>query len=113
MISVLTIPGVVRLKAVVDEQMVGFIAGDPHPGENLGWITTLGVLDSYRRRGIARALLNLCEEKMNLKKVRLCVRRGNAPAIALYHTSGYRIVDTWYNYYRSGEDALVLEKKRV
>ena len=112
LIAVLTLPKIVRLKAEVDGKMVGFIAGDPHSREGVGWIATLGVLPEYRRRGIAAALLQACEQELALPNLRLSVRRSNDPALALYYKSGYHIVDVWRNYYHSGEDALVLEKKR-
>jgi ribosomal protein S18 acetylase RimI-like enzyme len=110
LIAVLTLPKIIRLKAVVDDKMVGFITGDPHPQERVGWIATLGVLPEYRRLGIASALLERTEREMNLPNVRLSVRRSNEAAITLYHKYGYRMVDVWRNYYHSGEDALVLEK---
>ena len=113
LIAVLTMPKIVRLKAVVEEnKMVGFIAGDPHPRDGVGWIATLGVLPEYRRLGIAAALLEQCEQELNLPNVRLSVRRSNEPALALYRKFGYQMVDVWRAYYHSGEDALVLEKRR-
>jgi len=112
LIAVLTMPKVVRLKAVVDDKMAGFIAGDPHPREQLGWIATLGVLPAYRRLGIAEALLAKCEEELGLPRVRLSVRRSNEAALALYQKASYQMVETWRRYYHSGEDALVLEKRR-
>ncbi len=113
LIAVLTFPKIVRLKAVAGGKMVGFIAGDPHPREGVGWIATLGVLPHYRRLGIASALLNQCEQELYLPNIRLSVRRSNDPALDLYRKFGYRMVDVWRNYYHSGEDALVLEKKMV
>lgn len=110
LISVLTLPGVVRLKAVCEGKLVGFAAGDPHPDEEIGWITTIGVLPAYQRQGIGRRLLERCEEAMGQRLVRLCVRKGNTPALAMYRSMGYTQISTWPNYYRSGEDALVLEK---
>lgn len=110
LIAVLTLPKVVRLKAVVDGKMVGFIAGDPHSREGVGWIATLGVLPDYRRKGIAAALLQACEQELALPNLRLSVRRSNLPALSLYYRSGYHDIDVWRNYYHSGEDALVLEK---
>lgn len=112
LIAVLSLPKIVRLKAVVDGKMVGFIAGDPHPKEGIGWIATLGVLPPYRRMGIAAELLERCEREMDLPSNRLSVRRSNEPALALYRKFGYQMVDVWRGYYHSGEDALVLEKRR-
>jgi ribosomal-protein-alanine N-acetyltransferase len=112
LIAVLTLPKIIRLKAAVDSKMVGFIAGDPHPREGVGWIATLGVLPQYRRMGIAAALLEKCEQALTQPSIRLSVRRSNDPALALYRKFGYQMVDVWRNYYHSGEDALVLEKRR-
>lgn len=112
LVAVLTLPRVVRLKAVVDGKMAGFIAGDPQPREELGWISTLGVLPEYRRQGIAEKLLELCEEELSFPRVRLSVRRSNEPALGLYKKAGYQMVDVWKKYYHNGEDALVLEKRR-
>jgi len=92
--------------------MVGFIAGESKRSEGVGWVTTLGVLPSYRRHGIASALLATCEEKLAMPHIRLSVRRSNQTAIQLYLGVGYRQTDVWPRYYYGGEDALVLEKER-
>jgi ribosomal protein S18 acetylase RimI-like enzyme len=113
LIAVLTMPNIVRLKATSDEHMVGFIAGEPRLPEQIGWITTIGVAPEFRRLGVATSLLDLCEGQMGLPFVRLCVRRSNFGAIRLYSNRGYRQVSVWANYYSGGEDALVLEKKRL
>jgi ribosomal-protein-alanine N-acetyltransferase len=110
LLAVLTFPDVVRLKAVVDGQMVGFVAGDLRRTEGLGWIATIGVLPEYRRQGIARALLLECERQMNTSRFRLCVRLENAEAIRLYEDEGYGRTDTWEKYYNDGANALVMEK---
>ena len=110
LMAVLTWPDVIRLKAVVDGQMVGFIAGDPRRSQGLAWIATLGVLPEYRRQGIARTLLLECEKQLNSPRLRLCVRMDNAAAIRLYEQEGYAHVDTWKKYYNDGGEALVMEK---
>jgi ribosomal protein S18 acetylase RimI-like enzyme len=112
LMAVLTWPEVVRLKAVVDDQMVGFIAGDPRRSEGMAWIATLGVLPEYRRQGIARALLLECEQHLGTPRLRLCVRNDNEGAIRLYEQEGYTRVGTWKKYYNDGGDALVMEKIR-
>ena len=110
LMAVLTWPEVIRLKAMVDGRMVGFIAGDPRRSEGMAWIATLGVLPEYRRQGIARALLLECEKRLHTDRLRLCVRLDNAPAIRLYEQEGYLRVGTWKEYYNDGGDALVMEK---
>jgi ribosomal protein S18 acetylase RimI-like enzyme len=112
LMAVLTWPEVIRLKAVIDGQMVGFIAGDPRRSENMAWIATLGVLPEFRRRGIARALLLACEKLLGTPRLRLCVRVDNAGAIRLYEQEGYLRVGLWKKYYNNGGDALVMEKIR-
>jgi ribosomal protein S18 acetylase RimI-like enzyme len=110
LMAVLTFPDVIRLKAVVDGQMVGFIAGDPRRAEGMAWIATVGVLPEYRRQGIARALLLECEKLLNTARIRLCVRTENTGAIQLYEEEGYQRVDIWKKYYNDKGDALVMEK---
>ena len=110
LMAVLTWPEVVRLKAVVEGRMVGFIAGDPRRSEGMAWIATLGVLPEYRRQGIARALLRECEKRLSAPRLRLCVRLDNTGAIRLYEEEGYAHVGTLTKYYNDGSDALVMEK---
>lgn len=110
LLGVLTLPGVLRLKAVVGEQMVGFAGVDRRSDEGIAWIATIGVRTAYRKMGIGSALLRACEQQAGMKSVRLCVRKSNFDAIRLYARFGYRQVDVWAKYYASGEDALVMEK---
>jgi ribosomal protein S18 acetylase RimI-like enzyme len=112
LVAALTFPDAVRLKAIHAERMIGFIGGDIRRSESVGWVTTVGVLPEYRRDGIGTALLHACEEKMDMPRVRLSVRRSNSPAIALYLKEGYHEYGVWPRYYIDGEDALVLEKVR-
>jgi ribosomal protein S18 acetylase RimI-like enzyme len=112
LLAVLTWPEVVRLKAVEDGQMIGFIAGDPRPSDHQAWIATVGVLPEYQRRGIGRALLRECEQRLTQPRIRLCVRVSNESAIRLYQQEGYLAMDTWREYYNDKENALVMEKIR-
>ena len=110
LIAVLTFGEVIRLKAVEDGQMAGFIAGDPHPREGWGWIATVAVDPRYRRRGIGRALLHACEAKLGVPRSRLTVRISNEVAISMYKKDGYASTEIWTNYYNDGEDGMVMEK---
>jgi ribosomal-protein-alanine N-acetyltransferase len=112
LLASLTMPGLVRLKAVCDNQMVGFVGADAERENHLGWITTIGVRPAWRRRGIGRALLAAAETAMAQPRVRLCVRKSNAGAVDMYLQEGYQPVDLWKSYYIGGEDALVMEKNR-
>lgn len=112
LIGVLTYNGVVRLKAVRDQQMVGFIAGDVRRMEGVAWIATVAVLPEYRGRGIGAALLQACEAHIPVSRIRLCVRPSNDIAIRLYEKFGYIKVGEWTRYYQDGESALVMEKTK-
>lgn len=111
LMAVLTWPDVIKLKAVEDGEMVGFVACDPRPSERTGWIATIGVDPRYQRRGIARALLRACENQSRQPNLKLTVRMSNHAAISLYEKEGYRSVDIWKRYYNDGEDGLVMEKR--
>ena len=110
LIAVLTFPEVIRLKAMEDGQMVGFVGGDPRPRDGWGWIATIAVDPSYRRRGIGRALLHACEKALKVPRSRLTVRISNQAAISMYEKEGYTTIDVWKAYYNDGEDGIVMEK---
>ena len=108
---VLTLPNIVRLKAVYAGRVVGFLVAELKPGEDLAWIATFGVDPTCRQQGIGAALLQACERGLPARRIRLSVRIGNEPAIRLYRHSGYQVSGTWPQYYKGGEDALIMEKK--
>jgi ribosomal-protein-alanine N-acetyltransferase len=110
LIAVLTWPDVIRLKAVDNNELVGFAACDPRPSQSVAWIATIGVDPRFQRRGIGRQLLRGCEELVKLPRMKLSVRISNQNAISLYNKEGYQTVDVWGRYYSDDEDALVMEK---
>jgi ribosomal protein S18 acetylase RimI-like enzyme len=109
-LGVLTLPQVIRLKAVDQNRLVGFVGVDLRRAQATAWIATLAVDPEYRRMGIGTALLETSEGKINLPRIRLSVRQSNQPAITLYLKHGYQQVDIWKSYYRGGDNALVFEK---
>ena len=111
LIASLSLPGLVRLKAVVGEKMVGFVGGAVKKSKGEGWIATLGVLPGYRRYGIATALLDECERALGMGIIKLSVRKSNSGAQQLYINRGYIQTEVWEQYYEGGEDGLVLEKR--
>lgn len=110
LIAVLTWPDVIRLKAVEEGEMIGFVACDPRPSQSAAWIATIAVDPRWQRRGIGRMLLHACEEKVSQPRMKLSVRMTNYGAISLYEKEGYQTVDVWGRYYSDEEDALVMEK---
>jgi ribosomal-protein-alanine N-acetyltransferase len=105
--------GSVRLKAVADGRLIGFISGEPRPSEGFAWISTIGVHPDYRRQGLGSRLLTECEARLDEPRLRLTVRATNVAAIALYHRFGYHEVERWPGYYADGETGIVMEKDRV
>ncbi len=77
-----------------------------------GYITNVAVSPEYRRRGIARALLEkLIEENADLSFITLEVRISNHGAIALYEGLGFEQVAVRPDYYTNpDEDALLMTK---
>lgn len=79
-----------------------------------GYISNVAVAPEYRRRGIADALIAALTarcEALSLAFVTLEVRRGNAPAIALYEKHGFVPVGERRDYYElPREDALLMTK---
>ena len=98
------------LKAEVDGCLAGY-CGCLRSFET-GEITNVTVREEYRRRGIARRLLlSLMGQagELGCERFTLEVRRSNEPAIALYHSLGFRDEGVRKGYYESPrEDALIL-----
>jgi ribosomal-protein-alanine N-acetyltransferase len=103
----------VALKAVAGSELAGFIVGDQPWGDHFAWIVTLGVAPQFRQRGIGARLLSECEARLDRPALRLMVREGNAPAIALYEKFSYAHVRCEPHYYNDGEAGLLMEKRRA
>jgi len=75
-----------------------------------GHITSLSVLRTYRKRGIATALMRRSQREMHetfsADYVSLHVRKSNKAAFHLYSvTLAYQVHDVEKGYYADGEDA--------
>lgn len=79
-----------------------------------GHVVSIAVLPQYRRRGVAKAIINKALEGMMYYKAKqgfLEVRVTNESAISLYKNLGFEITRTINGYYSDGEDAYVMTKK--
>lgn len=92
-------------------RLVGFcvwqeVAGEAH-------VHTIAVAPQERGRGLGQRLLQVCLGLASARGARRCyldVRRGNAPARALYRRLGFRETGVRAGYYTEPpEDALLLE----
>ncbi len=101
------------LVAMDGEQVAGYIGSQSVEGE--ADMMNVAVHPDYRRRGIARQLINALVDALAEKGVHsltLEVRASNAPAIALYEKLDFSPVGRRKNYYRNPkEDALILRKE--
>ncbi len=79
---------------VEDGRIVGNVTVSRHaPGAKHWFISNVAVTKLYRGRGIARALMTAAIEfvkEMRGYEISLQVRRGNASAIGLYESSGFK-----------------------
>ncbi len=90
------------LLARADAEAVGFICGWPdHEDDALlteaarphGYISDLFVTASWRRRGVARALLEAAERALRgrgCRRLMICSKAGNLAALRTYEAMGFR-----------------------
>lgn len=100
-------------------RIVGYILAkmedDPSPGEEIhGHVTSISVLRSYRRLGLAKKLMIQSQEAMasiyKAPYVSLHVRKSNRAALSLYRdTLGFTVKDIEKEYYADGEDAYAMQ----
>jgi [ribosomal protein S18]-alanine N-acetyltransferase len=79
-----------------------------------GHVVSIAILPQFRRRGLAKAIINKAIEGMTYYKAKqgfLEVRVTNEAAITLYKKLGFEVTRTINGYYSDGEDAYVMTKK--
>lgn len=108
--ATMSLPGIIRYKALWNGELVGFVAGEKERHKHTGWIATVAVHPDYRGRGIGSVLMDMCEQTIQMPRVRLTVREFNETAIRLYGRNGYKVVARWPHYYSGGIAGVVMEK---
>ena len=88
---------------------------DQEAAEQAAHITSLSVLRTHRRLGLANKLMNFAHDAMELTQesdyVSLHVRVSNRAALGLYQDRlGYKIAGTEIGYYADGENAYQMRK---
>ena len=95
------------LVATCEGQICGYV------GMNLiepeGEITNIAVSEAFRRRGVARALVERLSKTKGLEKLMLDVRVSNKAAISLYEKCGFKADGVRKSFYsKPREDALLM-----
>ena len=101
-------------------KIVGYVLAkledeDVKPNEIQGHITSISVLRTYRRLGVASKLMNhainMMQEYYDADFVSLNVRVTNRPALHLYHNNlGFDVIGIDKEYYLDKEDAYKMRK---
>ena len=101
-------------------KIVGYVLAkledeDIKQGEIQGHITSISVLRTYRRLGVANKLMihaiNMMQEYFDADYVSLHVRVSNRPALHLYHNNlGFDVRGVEKEYYADKEDAYKMRK---
>ena len=98
------------LVAVEGEMVCGYVGSQTVMEE--ADMMNIAVDEAFRRRGIARALVEELIRRLDAHMLTLEVRVSNAPAISLYESMGFTKVGLRKNYYQTPtEDALILRKE--
>lgn len=99
-------------------KVVGYVLAkmeeDPADGVQHGHITSLSVMRTHRRLGIAEKLMRMSQRAMaevfNADYVSLHVRMSNVAALRLYRdTLGFEVEKVESKYYADGEDAYAMK----
>ena len=96
--------------AYADGDLAGYMGLQIFSGE--GYVTNVATLPEYRRKGVARALINAAL-KNDMEFITLEVRESNSPAISLYSLFGFERVGVRPNYYSNPTENAVLMTKFI
>jgi len=100
-------------KSGAQRQLAGYILVLYRANSGAARIYSIGVAAPFRRRGLARMLVQAAEKDAVARSrtaMRLEVRADERGTMALYESSGYRLVGRIPRYYSARVDALRLEK---
>ncbi|WP_240009534.1 GNAT family N-acetyltransferase/peptidase C39 family protein [Marinomonas algicola] len=96
------------------DKIVGYALLHLHQGTRLARLYSIAVSEAVRGKGVAKMLLESCEnEALSKNKImlRLEVNEHNLPAIRLYEKLGYRKFGHYDAYYEDLSNALRMQKR--
>ena len=113
-------PSLLHVAEDNNKKIVGYVLAkledeEVKSGEVQGQITSISVLRTYRRLGVASKLMNhainMLQEYFDADFVSLNVRVSNRPALNLYHKNlGFEVIGIDKEYYMDREDAYKMRK---
>ena len=109
--SFLALANVEGEAAVHGEQIIGYLFAQYSDDE--AHILNLGIRPKFRRKGIAKLLLERFLNRIVERSIKSCyleVRVGNLSAQKLYFSQSFAPIAVRKQYYPDGEDALILIK---
>lgn len=114
--SLATAPGAIVVMAESADEIIGFsiVHFKKSRKTSGGYVVTLDVAEGWRRRGVARRIMDEVERRAQLAGaawMRLHAFVGNPGAIAFYESLGYMQRATIRGFYGTGMDALVFSKR--
>jgi [ribosomal protein S18]-alanine N-acetyltransferase len=104
-------PGATCVVAEIGGKITGFCLAAWQ--DEIGYIVTMDVLPSYRRLGMASALLRDVEQKLqdnDVQAIWLETATENDPAIAFWQKNGFRKIRVRKRYYPGRRDAYSMTK---
>ncbi|HDR2822326.1 TPA: N-acetyltransferase [Enterobacter bugandensis] len=103
-------PGLKRLVACIDENIVGDLAFHVEPSPRRSHVATFGISVAAHAQGrgvgsaLMREMINLCDNWMRVERIELTVFADNPAALALYRKFGFEIEGTGRKFaLRNGE----------
>ena len=116
----LSCPSLLHVAEDYNGKIVGYVLAkfdeeETKEGEVQGQITSISVLRTYRRLGVASKLMNhtinMLQEYFDADYVALHVRVTNRAALYLYHDNlGFEVKGIKKSYYDDQEDAYIMKK---
>lgn len=106
----------VFLKAKINDEIVGCIAGLPQNPYSISRVYTLEVKPEFRRKGIASKLLQTLENEFKKRGVTLTILEvevDNTAALNLYRKFGYKTVGILKDYYGKNRNGFEMAKNLV
>lgn len=98
------------IKAVLDGVIVGCIGTFP-TADNKWYIGYVFVDNKYKKRGIARKMMNYILDNVKIRPMILTVVTNKPHLVKFYESFGFKIIKTSINHYKDGTDRFIMETK--